>query len=520
MRSARKKRSLLIIKSSIFLYIYKIIYSEGIWEDFLNLKDIQMKTYLITYLLLFFSFYSYSQTQDWKVYNTETSAIPSNFVNDMCYDEAADAFWLATIGEGLVHWDKGDKWTAYNTQNSKIPNDSIFYVMQTKDQQNMWVATFGGGLVHIDSKKNMQVYDRENSDLPSNFVTRIVEDNQGNLWITTLEFMSVMVDNVENGGIVKIDKTGNWTVFNKENSPLPTNNVFSLAVDQNDHVWVGTINAASPTEILEDGAGLVRIPPEGEWEIYNTENSLIPSNNIMDIIIDDSNSLWFGDLHGNLTLFCPYETNPVYDFMQHFLDGQDGWLTLKNELLFNNQILCLATNREQNAIYLGVGPPDLLCFPIINPTAPPPSGIFYFTPQMDQGNFSTEDHPIADFPVNDIFVDMNNQAWIATQGGGIAHSVNSTSSPTFDSTTISLHIYPNPVQEQLQMEVTLPAHQLVEVRLYDIQGRVCVQQSWQHLQSGVQPLSVPLSTDVHAGSYVLELLIDGEQVKVEKLVKE
>lgn len=93
-------------------------------------------------------------------------------------------------------------------------------------------------------------------------------DEEGNVWAGT----SV--------GLAMYDGT-EWMVYDTSNSLLPSEDVFTIAVDGN-IVWVGT----------SDG-GLVRIEGE-EWTIYNTGNSGLPANNVYEIAVDLDGVVWLG----------------------------------------------------------------------------------------------------------------------------------------------------------------------------------------------------------------------------------
>ncbi len=75
-------------------------------------------------------------------------------------------------------------------------------------------------------------------------------------------------------------KDTTWQVFNTGNSPLVSNNITSLHLDANNTVWAGTING-----------GLVRVEEKG-WIVYRNSNSGIPDNSVLDIAHDSDSNLW------------------------------------------------------------------------------------------------------------------------------------------------------------------------------------------------------------------------------------
>lgn len=111
------------------------------------------------------------------------------------------------------------------------------------------------------------VRDTSNSILPSNYVTSIVEDLNGDIWISTY------------GGLVSITENG-WQLFNKNNSNLPSNLINTLAVDSNSILWIG----------FED-AGVIKYK-NGILEHYTAQNSILPSNWVHQIVVDKINRKW------------------------------------------------------------------------------------------------------------------------------------------------------------------------------------------------------------------------------------
>ena len=77
-----------------------------------------------------------------------------------------------------------------------------------------------------------------------------------------------------NAGLTKIDLTDQSSVnFNKSNSPLPSNEILSLAVDESGSLWIGTDFC------------LVKYQNEN-WTIFDEKNSAIPYQKIYSLLVD------------------------------------------------------------------------------------------------------------------------------------------------------------------------------------------------------------------------------------------
>jgi hypothetical protein len=80
-----------------------------------------------------------------------------------------------------------------------------------------------------------------------------------------------------------------WIVYDKTNSPLPSNKINWVQQDRNGTYWI----ACSPEYISGSpiGGGLVKF--DGYiWQVYNTSNSPLPNNNIDFLVIDSMNNVW------------------------------------------------------------------------------------------------------------------------------------------------------------------------------------------------------------------------------------
>ena len=139
--------------------------------------------------------------------------------------------WVGTTA-GLAAFD-GTIWNVFNTSNSPLPDNSI-NVIAIDDSNHKWIGT-SNGLAKFDGIQ-WTVYTHENSGLSSNYIQDIAFDDSGNVWIATTTW-----DRYGLGGLVKFNRTTNtWTIYRTENSGLPTNDLLSVAIDAEGNRWIGT----------------------------------------------------------------------------------------------------------------------------------------------------------------------------------------------------------------------------------------------------------------------------------------
>jgi len=122
----------------------------------------------------------------WIEYNTANSGLIGNEVRSIQFDSQGNV-WFGT-NKGLSKFD-GIRWTNYDAWNSGLPFNSVT-ALYIDSEDNIWVATrardpykwrgFGG--VSVFNGTNWRTYDIWNSGVASNWVRKIAEDLQGNMW--------------------------------------------------------------------------------------------------------------------------------------------------------------------------------------------------------------------------------------------------------------------------------------------------------------------------------------------------
>lgn len=265
--------------------------------------------------------------QSWEIFDTTNSGLPLyNSVRHLSID-LNGTLWLATRqpayvsailkGSGLTRFD-GNNWTVYNTENSGLPSNYISCI-NVDNQGTVWMGTgiydyYVEGLVQFD-RKNWKIYNMDNSDIPSNIVNSIGFDKDNNVWICTGMYWNPPYTSKSGGGLAKFDGL-NWSIYNKENSLLPSNDITALLFDNNDNIWIGTMPYYTKYNEQYIGGGLACFHEESSWQVFNTENSPLPSNTITSLVFDSKTNLWIGTSpqwigNGNCTLGGIVVYNPV-----------------------------------------------------------------------------------------------------------------------------------------------------------------------------------------------------------------
>lgn len=188
--------------------------------------------------------------------------------------------WIATEN-GLTKYDKKEeKFTKYfrGNDNTLVCNDirSLFI----DSDGVLWIGTIDG-VYTFDRKDKVKSYKElfKENGITETMFSEVIEDKDGIIWIgSSLD-----------GGLIKLNKeTNEIKVYrNDSNDPnsISFNIVSSLAVDDNNNIWVGT------------QYGLNKFNRENEnFTRYTEENGL--SNNFIYGILVSDNDLWISTNYG------------------------------------------------------------------------------------------------------------------------------------------------------------------------------------------------------------------------------
>jgi hypothetical protein len=204
-------------------------------------------------------------------------------INGMKYDKEGN-LWLtnALVANGIKVLKNGNTWQSYNLS-AVIQNSTALHYGNIDIDKNgtKWTATYGGGVLAFNEKYNNKfiIINEENGNLPNNDVRCVAVDNKNQLWIGTFKGLRILnsvdrfisesaltttniviqdgdlaqelfyqqviqdikVDGANNkwvaiadAGVFQVNANGQKTLrrFTKDNSPLPSNNVLDIEIDE------------------------------------------------------------------------------------------------------------------------------------------------------------------------------------------------------------------------------------------------------------------------------------------------
>jgi len=218
-----------------------------------------------------------SVNNEWKNFDSSHPRLENAPVNKLLI-EADGGLWIGIYDRyedsektGLIHRSVTGEWTDYSNE---LPNESILALV-SDGENGLWIGT-KNGLVHRSATKQWQT---ESDKLSDKMINALISDGDGGLWIGIGWY-----------GLVYRSSSQEWTIFDSNNSGLPTNFINAFALDKNGDLWIGG-----------ESGGLTHLSfshkPTRCLEISKDECQNLLTGKRAAIIIagggnDNSNSLW------------------------------------------------------------------------------------------------------------------------------------------------------------------------------------------------------------------------------------
>ena len=242
--------------------------------------------------------------------NLNAYTLISNSVISLAANRKNNLLWVGTYGGGLdlynpvnytalMHYRQG-------ALQSQLSDPNIYAVIEDRNGR-VWIGTNGGGVNVLDPDNNSIQKFRYNPDdagtMSNDYIRAIFEDKEGNIWIGTY-----------GGGLTVYDsKTNKLTRFDKANSNLGSNIIFSITQDHKGTIWVGAL-----------GGGLNKFNSKTKKFTSYREEQGLPNNTINFVAEDKFGFLWlstnkgicrFNPANGLVRIFNQYNGLQGLDFL-------------------------------------------------------------------------------------------------------------------------------------------------------------------------------------------------------------
>ncbi len=195
-------------------------------------------------------------------YNVD-SGLTNNVVNAFAEDHEGNV-WIGMYGGGISKFD-GESFTHLDESNGLVDN-KIFTLFEDS-RKRLWIGTRDG----LSVQENGFIREVPQEIFPFRVIRKIVEDDEGYLWIATY-----------NDGVIRFDGE-NYRQYNTGRGLL-NNTVMDIKIDKEGTFWFATYGGVASY----DGAS---------FRHFTIADGL-PSNGVIHIHIDHNDALWFSTFNG------------------------------------------------------------------------------------------------------------------------------------------------------------------------------------------------------------------------------
>lgn len=239
-----------------------------------------------------------TKPKKFNLYNSSANAYPS-LSGDMVsciYKETDDLIWVGTWGQGLniLNRRTGEniRYNELHPDRSKRISSNMVRCIYRDHSGNLWIGTVNGIDIFDPSTRTFKSFEKalpevESGALKNHRVICILEDRKGDMWIAT------------DKGVLRFQKKLKLiTSYNKiyrDNVRAEMGIVYSMAVDNENKIWIGTENGLNCYDSAKDI--FYRYIETGK------KNDL-SSRLIYYLFFDSRNTLWVGTASG-LNRFIP-----------------------------------------------------------------------------------------------------------------------------------------------------------------------------------------------------------------------
>lgn len=222
---------------------------------------------MLKLIIIIFFVSSFAHAEQWRV----IPDLPQAYVQCIA-TERNGTIWAGSLG--YLYKINGNNLFIYDSTNSPIKSNWIIFDIQIDVNGMKWICTYRGGLLRFDGT-NWTIYNRDNSGMPTNTAINIGFEKDTIKWINSL-------------GVAKFDNL-NWTIYSPTNSGMPSNQLRSLLVYKG-LKFFGTADS-----------GLVKYN-DTTFTLYNSTNSGLPFEQV-NAIKSEGNFLWIGTEFGGLAKY-------------------------------------------------------------------------------------------------------------------------------------------------------------------------------------------------------------------------
>ena len=280
-----------------------------------------------------------------KTNNLNSINLTNNYIHSI-YVDNLNQIWAGSSGINIINRETNK---VININPNKKINDTYVFSFLRVDENNLFVGTNNGlfsyNFVNDEFLDISNLYKSENKNLfVNNRISAMKKDSLQNIWLGTYN------------GLYRI-KNSEVTVFTKsknQSSGLTSNEIYSLLVDKDGFLWVGTLEGLNKYDANSNTF---------KWYTYNpVEGKGLSNNSILSLFEDSEGFLWIGTESGlnkfdkkneTYEYFTCKKTGFVNDYIYAILEDNIGnlWLSTNNGIVkFNKKTHAIQTFGKKDGL--------------------------------------------------------------------------------------------------------------------------------------------------------------------------
>lgn len=354
-----------------------------------------------------------------------------------------------TFYDGTLMVYENGKWSEFEEDSIAIETGEDYknitgVAQDPLDSRHHFACSFGHGLYEFKDYKFVKHYTYNNSILetvnpdykPEKYVrvSRVVYDNDGNLWMT----------NSGSNNIIKIlKKDGTWTsLYYGAIAKYPT--MVDLLFDSRGWVWMTSMQS-SPAIFCANLNGTLEDVSDDKTKVIsgnftNQDGEVITVNTLFCLTQDRDGTLWCGTDQGLFTLFNPQNFfNSSYTFTQIKVPRNDG--TNYADYLLDGIYVTAVCVDGDNRKWVGTQT----------------NGVYLISADGLQTlhHFTVDNSPLISNSIKNISIHPNTgEVFIGTESGLVSYMGDATE-PQSELKESNVHAFPNPVKADYTGLITI-----------------------------------------------------------------
>lgn len=389
--------------------------------------------------------------------NIEINSYKSNLAFDVAINDDGDV-WVASgaidpsgIAQSRIEGFSSlieNTWTQYALTN-RPPLAGISDFIDIKihpENGKVYAGAWQDALVEYDPVEDSYVVYQENNstlqlaegDPTRSRVAGMAFDEEHNLWICNH-------DTPEPLSVLKAD--GTWESF--ELPCTNENGILRIAIDAFGTKWLVSTNGGAGVIVFNEGD--INVAGDDQCRVLNTNNSVLPTNDISSVAVDLDGAIWIGTKEGAVVFQCdPF--NPDCQGSRPFVEV-DG---------FGANLL-----EDQNVTTIGIDGANRKWFGT-------QTGVFVMSPEGNEqiAKLTAENSPLFSNNILDIaFNNKTGETWIGTDQGLISYRNDATLGGRSHKSNVL--VFPNPVRPEYEGPIAIKGlAQDATVKITDITGQL------------------------------------------------